>query len=64
MKLEIIFPGEARVKKNSIHKHEVYRDKKTGQVRLYGGEKITPITYYEKSYIEWAKNAVQTAVVS
>jgi hypothetical protein len=63
MELKIIFPGEVRVKKNSMNKHEVYRDKKTGEVRLYGGAKILPVVYYEKSYVEWAKDAVQTAMV-
>jgi len=63
MELKIIFPGEARVKKNSMHKHEVYRDKKTGQIKLYGGDKIRPVIYLEPAYVEWAKLAIQAAVV-
>jgi len=64
MELKIIFPGEPRVKKNNMTKHEVWYDKKNSVWRIYQkNNRITPVTYYTKAYQEWAREAIQTAII-
>lgn len=65
MELKIIFPGEMRVKKNNMTKHEIYKDKKTGAYKIYKSSdgRITPVAYYTKAYQEWARTAIEACIV-
>lgn len=61
----ITFPGCAIVKKNSATTSYMYKDKKSGQVKVRQSNTgaFAPIHYYSKAYKEWAKNAVQACIV-
>lgn len=64
MEIKLIFPGEARVKKNSMTVSYIYKDK-TGKlrIRMTADGRFTPVTYYTSAYKEWAKDAIQACIV-
>ena len=53
-----------RVKKNSMTISYIYKDKYGKlQIRMNSQGRFTPVTYYSKAYTEWARTAIQTAIV-
>jgi Holliday junction resolvase RusA-like endonuclease len=64
MELKLIFPGEVRVKKNSMTVSYVYRNKLGHlKIRMDQNGRFTPVTYYSKAYTEWAREAIQSAII-
>lgn len=64
MQISIIFPGEIRVKKNSMTISYIYKDKFGRlKIRMTSDGRFTPVTYYTKAYKEWARQAIQACVV-
>jgi hypothetical protein len=62
--IKIIFPGIARVKKNSMTVSYIYKDKFGSlKIRMDSKGRFTPVTYYSKAYVEWAKKAIQSVIV-
>ncbi len=64
MELNLILPGEARVKKNSMTVSYIYKNS-SGQlkIRMNADGRFTPVTYYTEAYTEWAREAIQACIV-
>lgn len=57
--IKIVIPSHPMVKKNGAKTSMFYKDKRTGRLV----QRKTPIHYYSKAYLDWAKTAVQSCAV-